>query len=152
MDNRDPQEKRNSVFSPSSDGREAMVEKALSRRGTCLQRLEHPQPLVRIRRKTKGGGGIDDGWRAAAAAMEVPAREQSAEFGKRTAGLRIQRSRWTPLACRVWNSRVNSTVLTCIWLNIWKCSNAKMFRHEDEANIKISRRCRDDLLLWSNRC
>jgi hypothetical protein len=38
MENRDPQEKRNSVFSPSSDGREAMVETALSRRGTCLQR------------------------------------------------------------------------------------------------------------------
>ncbi|PUZ74722.1 hypothetical protein GQ55_1G088600 [Panicum hallii var. hallii] len=49
-------------------------------------------------------------------------------------------------------SRIKSTVLTCILWNIRKCRNAEIFRHEDETNLMISRRCRDDLILWSNRC
>ena len=48
--------------------------------------------------------------------------------------------------------RIRSTVITCILWSIWKCRNAKIFRHEDETNLTISRRCRDDLTLWSNRC
>ena len=43
--------------------------------------------------------------------------------------------------------RIRSTVITCILWSIWKCRNAKIFRHEDETNLTISRRCRDDLTL-----
>jgi hypothetical protein len=37
------------------------------------------------------------------------------------------------------NSRICSTVLTCILWNVWKCRNVKVFRHEDETNLMISR-------------
>ena len=48
--------------------------------------------------------------------------------------------------------RIRSTVITCVLWNIWKCRNAKVFRSEDETNLMISRRCREDLVLWSHRC
>ncbi|KAF8647662.1 hypothetical protein HU200_065299 [Digitaria exilis] len=47
--------------------------------------------------------------------------------------------------------RVRTAVLTCVLWNIWKCRNAKVFRSQDETNSQIANRCRDDLLLWSNR-
>ena len=50
------------------------------------------------------------------------------------------------------NRRISSTVITCVLWNIWKCRNAKVFRHMDEENIMISRRCSEDLALWANRC
>ncbi|KAF8720921.1 hypothetical protein HU200_023324 [Digitaria exilis] len=50
------------------------------------------------------------------------------------------------------NQRVRTTLLICVCWNIWKCRNAKVFRSEDEINLHIASRCRDDLLLWSNRC
>ena len=50
------------------------------------------------------------------------------------------------------NSRIKSTILTCLLWNIWKCRNAKVFRQEDEPNAVIAKRCREDLILWSNRC
>ena len=48
--------------------------------------------------------------------------------------------------------RVASTILTCVLWNIWKCRNAKVFRHDDESNLQLSRRCHEDLVLWSHRC
>ena len=48
--------------------------------------------------------------------------------------------------------RIRSTVITCILWNVWKCRNAKVFRSEDETNLMISRRCGEDLSLWSHRC
>ena len=59
---------------------------------------------------------------------------------------------WTESLLLENNPRVCSTVLTCVLWNIWKCRNAKIFRHEDETNLTISRRCSEDLSLWSNRC
>ncbi|PVH39417.1 hypothetical protein PAHAL_5G496700 [Panicum hallii] len=50
------------------------------------------------------------------------------------------------------SSRINSTVLTCILWNIWKCRNMKVFRHEDETNLVISKCCSEDLALCSHRC
>ena len=53
------------------------------------------------------------------------------------------------------NSRIKSTILTCLLWNIWKCRTtviAKVFRQEDEPNAVIAKRCREDLILWSNRC
>lgn len=50
------------------------------------------------------------------------------------------------------DSRVRGSILICVQWNIWKCRNAKIFRHEDESNLQISDRCRDDLMLWANRC
>ena len=46
-------------------------------------------------------------------------------------------------------TRIRMTVLLCITWNAWKCRNANIFRHEDEANTHISRRGRDDLHFFS---
>jgi len=48
--------------------------------------------------------------------------------------------------------RIASTILICVLWNIWKCRNMKVFRNEDESNLLLSRRCHEDLVLWSNRC
>lgn len=45
--------------------------------------------------------------------------------------------------------RIRMTVLLCITWNAWRCRNANIFRHEDEANTHISRRGRDDLHFFS---
>ena len=59
---------------------------------------------------------------------------------------------WTIDPFQESNRRISSTVITCVLWNIWKCRNAKVFRHMDEENIMISRRCSEDLALWANRC
>ena len=48
--------------------------------------------------------------------------------------------------------RIASTILICVLWNIWKCRNMEVFRNEDESNLLLSRRCHEDLVLWSNRC
>ncbi|OEL37208.1 hypothetical protein BAE44_0001773, partial [Dichanthelium oligosanthes] len=37
------------------------------------------------------------------------------------------------------NSQINSTVMICMLWNIWKCRSARVCKHEDESNLKISR-------------
>ncbi|KAF8648904.1 hypothetical protein HU200_064486 [Digitaria exilis] len=49
------------------------------------------------------------------------------------------------------NQQIRTTLLTCVLWNVWKCRNAKVFRSEDESNLRVATRCHDDLLLWSNR-
>lgn len=39
---------------------------------------------------------------------------------------------WTENPFQENNSRISSTVLTCVLWNVWKCRNAKVFRQEDE--------------------
>ncbi|TVU34343.1 hypothetical protein EJB05_16174, partial [Eragrostis curvula] len=46
--------------------------------------------------------------------------------------------------------KIRSAVLMVILWNIWKCRNAKIFRHEDESNSSVVARCIEDQTLWSN--
>jgi hypothetical protein len=41
-------------------------------------------------------------------------------------------------------------VLIYILWNIWKCGNAKLFRHEDEANLHIARQCQEPKMISSS--
>lgn len=45
--------------------------------------------------------------------------------------------------------KLRSTVVICV---LWKCRNSKVFKHSDETNHRIFRRCADNLSLWSYRC
>ena len=47
--------------------------------------------------------------------------------------------------------QTRSTVLTGLLLNLWKCRNAQVFDHVQEANFVVFARCASDFCLWQNR-
>ena len=47
--------------------------------------------------------------------------------------------------------QTRSTVLTGLLLNLWKCRNAQVFDHVQEANFVVFARCAPDFCLWQNR-